>query len=294
MLTLEVISFKNAELLIIGGSQCVEALLFKSPSKFVRRFVLLRIKLVSVLQYYPSSKTLLVSQSRFGVFLFKVDTSPILAISLLFAGLLNESDFSHFNSIFLIEEVPKEQLILCIPSIEPDSETLSNVDYYILCRERKAITQIFYFQSEHRADITCLMGRFGDYEIVLGDISGCISKHRIIPGNRYTCSAVIDPVLCLDRKVYMLQMGLEGKFLLVGNDQGKVKVVQYSTLNLVWSISVSPQFINVFYVQSLDNSNSNQSKAFISPLTKDSDNGVNPKAVTNQMINKIQKHFRSN
>ena len=253
LLTLKNIPFQNAELIIAGGTECVEVLLFRDLNKASQKFILINTRMVSLIQYYPESKLLLMTQPKYSVNIFKVELKKNLEISDFYSVSFNDVGFIYFNSVFLLEEPQKTAYILSTITVDPSSKIESNIDYYTISSETKEITDMFFFKSSHENNITCIIGVQNCFDIIIGDAGGCISKHRIVKENgKYLCEPQIEPLRCMSQKIYMMSISYKKEFFYVGNDAGNVSILKVDTLEQVRAIEMSSLFVSYYFVQSIN------------------------------------------
>jgi hypothetical protein len=198
-------------------------------------------------------KMLLLTQPMHSVTMFTVNLKDKLVIEDFFACGMNDVYFHYFNSVFLLESPSKKDIILSTITLNPDTDIQSNIDYYLICPKQQKITEMFFTQTNHKHHITCITGIQNKFDIILGDMGGYVSKLIIEKNGKYSCRSTIEPLRCLQHKVYMMSISMNKEFVFVGNDLGKVCVLKIENLDQVRSIEISSLFVNYYFVQSLNN-----------------------------------------
>jgi hypothetical protein len=249
---MELIPFRNKELLIIGGVDYIEFLLIGPNCVILKKSYLMKLSLTCFIRFYPTSGILVLAQSKSSIYLFRIKIAETIKISKYYSLCVDNVKFIYYNSLFLFEELEKDRVILCIPTKSLQNNVKSTINY-IIVEENKGIKQVFYFDSSHNYNITSIIRKPGQYEVVLGDKAGFISKHKVIPDEQYSTISIKKPINCMNEKIYMINFCKHNKFLFVGNEYGLIKIIDYETFNCVRTISMPSSFVKYFYIQTLDN-----------------------------------------
>lgn len=251
LLTMCVIPTRGSELLVLGGTEMAEVIHVTHDALVKKHLKLLVLRFVSLVQFYPASNVLLLAQPKYSVALLRVSVDTRVSFREYFTFSVNDITFNHFNSIFVVEELAKNRLIVSMATLHSTLGVCCNVDYFVV-EERRGFTDMFFFRSAHLSDITCIVGRPNHLQILLGDAAGFVSKHVILPGSKYSCESVLPPVRCMDTRVYMMTVGLRGKFLFAGDDHGAVRVLQFESLLHVRTVSIAPRLVKCFFLRTTE------------------------------------------
>lgn len=242
---------RQSELVVLGGTESAEVMHVARGAVVKKHLSLLTLRFVSLVQFYPTSSVLLLAQPKFTIALLRVNLKKRVEFREYFTFSVNDITFNHFNSIFVVEEMSKQRLIVSLPTLHSTVDVCCNVDYFII-EERTGFADMFFFSSEHQSDITCIVGRPDHPHIALGDIEGFVSKHVIIRGPKYSCEPLCSPVKCMDMRVYMMSVGPQGQYLFVGDDYGAVRMLLFDSLLHVRTVAIAPRFVKCFFLRTTE------------------------------------------
>ena len=229
--------------------------------------------------------------------MYKIRLQDKLTFKDYYSFVTQDASFLYNRSLFLLEELQKQRVILCIRTLGVDKKIHTNVDF-IIVEETTGVKQILHYNTSHSHAITSIIGRVGHYELALGDEGGNISKHRLIPGMKYSCRIIKKPIFCTKHKIYMMNLCSQNRYLFVANDLGKIHIVDFDTFGFIRMVNLPCLIVQFYQLRKLDDE---EFEEYHKLLNNDENTDIdfkigidfNDKQFTPEVVHQIKEFFKT-